>query len=350
MSEIEKKSIDMKEHEYYVVLNNNLVIDNNQKQKLHNIDPLIKQTKKPFSDHFIDIYEISSNKHDCEDFIAGQDASIQNLFEINQFRNGIKYTAFLDILGFSVYIKEHITNDFQADDFHNDLREIIDYLEFMKNETFDIVDAQFLDDMELKYSWISDTFVVTIEYTKDADGKDVIIKSLMLMQLSIIVSSIYHFIANKYKLLIRGGVSSKYSCITPNLILGEGIIESANLEKNIAIYPRVIFEHSIITEEIYKKLSLQYNNNYLNCIAKDCDGYYFVNFLAMLQYIPPMIGKIAKVPNDKIKEQTIGHKLDILNSYKRIIVNGLAADEYKIKSKYIWLDNYMKEMMKHEEY
>lgn len=350
MIDIEQKSFNMKQHEYYVVLNNNIVIDDNQKQKLYKINPLIEQTKKPFSDQFIDIYEISSNRHHCEDFIARQETDIQSLFEIQQFRNGIKYTAFLDILGFSGYIKERITNDFEADDFYNDLREIIDYLESMKNEKFNITEAQFLDEMEIKYSWISDTFVVTIEHTKDTEGQEIIIRSLMLIRLSMIVSSIYHFIANKYGLLIRGGISAKYSCITQNLILGEGVVESANLEKNIAIYPRVIFEQSIISDEIFEKISLHNSNNNLNYITRDCDSYYFVNFLAMLQYIPPMIGKVKIVSNDKRKEQEAHLKIRTLDSYKRIVDDGLKVDDYKIKAKYTWFGNYMKKMMEDEEY
>jgi hypothetical protein len=40
-------------------------------QKLFNMIQLIEQTKKPFFDQFIDIYERSSNKHNCEAFIGG---------------------------------------------------------------------------------------------------------------------------------------------------------------------------------------------------------------------------------------------------------------------------------------
>jgi len=50
-------------------------------------------------------------------------------------------------------------------------------------------------------------------------------------------------------------------------------------------------------QNIHTKLIFSGSNNNLNrdndldFISKDCDGYYFVNYLAILQYIPPMIGK-----------------------------------------------------------
>ena len=44
--------------------------------------------------------------------------------------NEIKYTAFIDVLGFSSYIENKITNDTEAQDFSKNLKKIIDYLEY----------------------------------------------------------------------------------------------------------------------------------------------------------------------------------------------------------------------------
>ena len=104
-----------------------------------------------------------------------------------------------------------------------------------------------------------------------------------------------------------------------NFILGEGVSEAARLEKNIAIYPRVIFEENIISDEMYEIISRQYDDNDLNFVSKDCDGYYFVNYLAILQELPPMIGKMFKINEDKINE--------LINN-KKIVRNNIQSSSF----------------------
>ena len=159
-----------------------------------------------------------------------------------------------------------------------------------------------------------------------------------------IISSIHHFVASEFGLIIRGGISSKYSCITDNFILGEGIVEAHKLEKDIAIYPRVILESSIINDELYEIITRHYRDNDLDFISKDCDGYYFVNYLALLQYIPPMIGKAFKKEIERLGEEKYMFKLkrDVLEKYKEIVINGLKTTNEKVRIKYNWLDNYLK--------
>ena len=50
---------------------------------------------------------------------------------------------------------------------------------------------------------------------------------------------------------------------------------------------KVIFEKNLISHEIYELISLHYRDNDLNYITKDCDGYYFVNYLARIPYGKP---------------------------------------------------------------
>jgi hypothetical protein len=151
--------------------------------------------------------------------------------------------------------------------------------------------------------------------------------------------------ASKFGFIVRGGISSKYSCITNNFILGEGVSEAARLEKNIAIYPRVIFEENIISDEMYEIISRQYDDNDLNFVSKDCDGYYFVNNLAILQELPPMIGKMFK-----INELAIQKKLDVIKAYQEIVEIGLQIQNESIKVKYRWLNIYLGRVLFNEKY
>jgi hypothetical protein len=305
----------------------------------------ITDTKLPFSEKLVDIYFISNNKRKCEIYIGKLNPDIRKYFNIEQVGTEIQYTAFLDILGFSNHIKTKITDDDLAEEFYNSFNEVIKYIQYEQACELEISNANYLKNIKIKHSWISDTFVISIEYMNetgedDEDDEDVI-KGMMIFRLSMIVASIHHFMALKFGFIVRGGVSSKYSCITDNFILGEGVTESSKLEKEKAIYPRVIFEKNIISNEFYIFISQHYRDNDLNYITKDCDGYYFVNYLAMLQYIPPMIGRTFKIDNNKIEEAAIKQKINVIEKYKKIVTDGLQIPNEELKTKYMWLNHYL---------
>jgi hypothetical protein len=279
--------------EYYVIVDKTTITNDKHKVKIDKVEVEIQDTRLPFSDNYIDLYLISYNKQECKEYIENLDKDIQQYFDIKQVGSEIQYTAFIDILGFSNYIKTNITNDNQAEELYKKFNEIVEYLQFESKDKISVENANFFKDVTLKHSWISDTFVVSIQYMNEVDKKDAnIIKGMMIFRLSMIIALIHHFVASQFELIVRGGVSSKYSCITNNFILGEGVVEAHKLENDIAIYPRVIFEQSIISGEIHEIMTRHYRDNDLDFISKDCDGYYFVNYLAILQYIPPMIGKV----------------------------------------------------------
>ncbi len=252
----------------------------------------------------------------------------------NKLKKKFKYTAFMDVLGFSNFMKTNITNDDQAENFYNKLKFVSDYLEYLKTDNYDGISADYLKDIEMQHTWISDTFVLTIEYNgTDNDHQIIYI-------LSLAISSIHHFLAKEYGLLMRGGISSKYTFINDSILLGEGISEAHNLESKIAVNPRVIFSEDLITDEILKKLSLRHDHNNLNIISKDCDGYYFVNYLGALQDMPPMIGLTYKIPKNRLAAKAKNDKIEVLKNYSNIISYGLNYTEKNIKPKYLWLKEY----------
>ena len=252
----------------------------------------------------------------------------------------IKYTAFLDVLGFAQHIEKNITNDKEAEEFYDKLKLITQYLEYLKNDTYENLDIDFLKDIIIKYTWISDTFVLTIEY--DSEKSDIMIPSMMIYILSLSITSVHHFFAKEFGLLIRGAISSKYTFIKDEILLGAGIFEAHNLESKIAINPRVIFAKDILTDGILEKLSLLDKDDSLNIISKDCDGYYFINYIGALQDIPPMIEKpTSHVSKEKLEVRAIQSKVEALSCYIQIIDDGLKIDDVSIKSKYMWLEQYV---------
>ncbi len=341
----------MNDIQYYVTVSKNATDNKKRKKELDTVEAEITDTKLPFSDEYVDIYLISDNKKECEEYIKNLNRDIQKYFHIEQVGSEIQYTAFIDILGFSNYIKTKITNNCQAEEFYDIFNEVIDYLQYEKQDEFVIESADYLKNIKIKYSWISDTFVISIEYMNEFKEEDKnIIKGMMIFRLSVMIASIHHFMASKFGLIARGAISSKYSCITNNFILGEGVVEASKLEKEVAIYPRVVFEQNIINSEIYELISRHYCDNDLNHITKDCDGYYFVNYLAMLQYLPPMIGKMFRIPDDKIKENAIKQKINAIEKYRKIVTDGFKIPNEKVKAKYIWLNNYLERVLENEKF
>ena len=341
----------MHDVQYYVIGSNDIADTNKLKEEIDKIEAEFIDTKLPFNDERVDVYLISDNKKECEEYIKNLNKEIQSYFHIKQVGSEIQYTAFLDILGFSNYIKTEITNDYEGEEFYNIFNEVIEYLVSEQQYKFSVVNADYLKYIKIKYSWISDTFVVSVEYMNEIKKVDKNrIKGMMIFRLSIIIASIHHFMASKFGFIVRGAISSKYVCIADNFILGEGIAEASKLEKEVAIYPRVVFEKHIIDNEIYELISRHYNDNDLNYITEDCDGYYFVNYLAMLQYIPPMIGKMFRIPEDKIKENAIEQKIYVIKKYQKIVQDGLRIPNKKVNAKYAWLNNYLGRVLLKKEF
>jgi len=341
----------MNDIQYHVLVNKDAIVDKNLKEKIDKSELNLEDAKLPFSEKVVDIYLISHNKNECEKYIKALDKKIQEFFYIEQVGAEIQYTAFLDILGFSNYIKTEITNDYQAEDFYDTFNQVIKYLQSEKQDIFQCESADYLKYIKIKHSWISDTFVISIEYLNEIKEEDENkIKGMMIFRLSMIIASIHHFMASKFGFTVRGGISSKYSCITDNFILGEGVAEAHKLEKEIAIYPRVIFEQNIVNDEIYEIITRLYRDNDLNFISKDCDGYYFVNYLGMLQHIPPIIGIMFRIPDEQITQNAIQQKINVIKNYQNIVTDGLKIPNEKVKAKYVWLKNYLGKVLLKDEF
>lgn len=253
-------------------------------------------------------------------------------------QNKIKYTAFLDILGFSNFIKTHITNEDQAIEFHSVIKKIVDYLEYLKTEdnSIEFIEINYFKNMQYDYCWISDTFVLSVENDIKAIEEENHAKAMMLYLLSLVISYINQYMIREYKLCIRGGITSKFTYLKDRLILGEGIVEAHALEK-IASNPRVIFAPDVITDEVFNILSL---GNY-PLISKDCDGHYFVDFLNALFHTPTMIGDVYKRDvdtNEKMEKAISDSLIKFHSSFSEMIEEGL--QDKTVYTKYMWLNEY----------
>ena len=321
----------MEDLSFYVALESkeNKISDINM-AKIKKIEVELNETQIPFTNEYIDIYLFSDNKQECITYINNLDEDIQKYFQIKQIGSNLSYTAFIDILGFSNHIN-NIDNIFEAEEFYEKFKLITNYIESEENDNSEIFQKN-----KIQYSWISDTFVIKIEYLDDTKElkKEVNIRSLLVARLSLIISSIHHYMITEFGLIVRGGISSKLSYIRNNFLIGQGIVEASKLEKDIASDPRVIFEKSIINN-----LDVESLNNY---ILKDSDDYYFINYLEMLKTMPPMIGLISKYSKISAEKMI----LKTISKYEKVIENGLHTENTKIQAKYKWLNNYYSNIFK----
>lgn len=251
----------------------------------------------------------------------------------------IKYTAFIDILGFSDLIAKKITNEEQAEKFYTEIEEgVLSFLDFCENDVYAKESENFdeFNALKFNYLWISDTFVLSVEYKDDVTKLKKHIKSMMIYTLSLYISSVAQHFIHKHQLCIRGGITSKYTYMKDKLLLGEGISEAHYLESKIASNPRVIFSTDIITEEILELLLQNHNP----IISKDCDGFYFVDFLNALKRMPMMIAKEnEKFTKKEQYEQFLKESTDAFYaSLKQMIREGLQNPQNKVK--YMWMNEY----------
>jgi len=156
-------------------------------------------------------------------------------------------------------------------------------------------------------------------------------KKIKCLDIGVGANCIYPLIGNKeYNWSFVGSDIDKTAVKSANQI-----IESNNLEKNLAVNPRVIFSQNIITNDILKNLHIDKSPT----ITKDCDGYYFVNYLNVLNHTPPICGKSIRISSYNNAKKIID--LTIKN-HKNIIIENIEKHKYSVNilAKYLWLKEY----------
>ena len=221
--------------------------------------------------------------------------------------------AYIDILGFSEFIKTTIGNGIEdesktkmIDNFFNEAQEMLS-----KKYPFD------------------DTFVNTKIVTHFSD-------SFVISYLITEESGIFHLLAEVLFLcvtalqkgfLFRGSIVHDKLYHTESKIFGPALVTASKLEKNMAIYPRIILDDEIlyIAEKYPAKWPSKKEQIRVikKLISKDFDGLNYINYIDGINYI-------------------VGEEHGILiyfNQLRTVIINlGKDIDKnISIKSKYLWL-------------
>lgn len=92
--------------------------------------------------------------------------------------------------------------------------------------------------------------------------------------------------------LVRGGITTGDFYIDDTIVWGSALVRAHELEDKIAIYPRVILDHSVVETLAGKDEAHKY-------ILRDHDGLHFLNYMAIWHFS----GQYVKKAFDQMKEE-----------------------------------------------
>ncbi len=226
-----------------------------------------------------------------------------------------KFLLYIDILGFTHYISESVTDN----DLLRRLFSAIEKPSKIESEQYILLDIGDLSQTEVEISHFSDTVVLTTE--------DSYRGLLYLLMYSI---KVYYRLI-KLNLYFRGSIVSGQIIHTKDNIIGPSLIKAYNLEQNIAKYPRVIIDESALylidneTKERQKYIKRFIRND-------DTDNQKYVHVLfayGQMKFEVNQCNELFKSINYNIEKA------------KKIVDSELSIS---IISKYIWFSNYMSDV------
>lgn len=156
------------------------------------------------------------------------------------------YVAFLDLLGFSEYVnnlvKEKDNGFFVLKTLFSELKELSEQV--IKKDS--IYPRQISE--QVKYHIMSDSIVLLIPTNMHYS----------LEYLVDFCNEIFSFMLIRYGIFTRGAVLSGLIYMNDTIVFGKALVDAAMLEKNIAIYPRIILPIDVIDEYIkYMGLTIE---------------------------------------------------------------------------------------------
>ena len=159
------------------------------------------------------------------------------------------FIAYFDILGYKEYFED---KDNDINEFLNSIINLVNDILNRTTKNTKIFNHQFISKM------FSDNFVILVKNDQNIGDYNVIrvlSHSLALLQLLFL---------EKYKIIIRGGITKGDVYVDNQLIFGEGLIRAVDRE-TYANFPRIIIDSERIDKGVCDDLCKKY---YINLIVK----------------------------------------------------------------------------------
>jgi hypothetical protein len=222
--------------------------------------------------------------------------------------------AFIDILGFSKAVEKTIQKD-GIEDFHETQK--IDNL--LNEIQWQMNGKDYLLDELRKKSKVTSHF-----------SDSIIISYLPTEKLSFfyILLDIYYLCINIVQkgFLLRGAIVVDKVYHTKEKIFGPALVKAYNMEKNEAVFPRVIIDQKIFIEA--EKYYSRFPNSddeykYLEKLTlKDFDSFNYINYFEI-----PETGVI----------HSFEERINYLNDLRKIIEEMNIKEDNSLKCKYLWV-------------
>jgi len=235
--------------------------------------------------------------------------------------------AFIDVLGF----KNHIHRSINKND--NEIKKntkkiyslLIDaqkeYNDKKSNYTYNEIKSN------IRCNHFSDSIVISCSINEDSG-----VFHIFSYILFICVSAL------RKGFLFRGAITKGKLYHEDNLIFGPALVTAAIMEKELAVFPRIIIENNVILL-LKEHLRIHLNKSELFNFNKklfniDFDGLYYINYINGINYI-------------------VGEEVEIKEYFKSlekyIIELKKTKMDLKLKSKYLWLkEKYNKALTKYK--
>ncbi|MFN8323671.1 MAG: hypothetical protein U0T74_13500 [Chitinophagales bacterium] len=204
--------------------------------------------------------------------------------------NKTHLVAFIDILGFRRLIDNHFSG--------KDTKSLPVLTQALKNaEDYAIKYNQgYLKQFDIKFSFkqFSDCVSISMPFKQKQNHT-----TLTIWGAFISVVRVYQFILLDHNIPIRGGISIGGHFENDNMIFSDGLVKAYGLEKEKAIYPRIVLDKDILflVKSILKEIPDQYPlfyKLYGQTIIKDWDGEFFLSpfgFIRDMQALEETYGK-----------------------------------------------------------
>lgn len=224
------------------------------------------------------------------------------------------YVAFIDMLGFSKRVEESI-GDWEL------------FKTLRDNLCSEVTTANHTRPDEVRSYQFSDSIVISTR--NDQQGLKEIIQSAYLICDKLLY----------YQILTRGGITKGKIYDDSKVIFGPGLIRAYRIEKDIAIYPRIVMDRCIYRE--VKKIS--YNESHFR---RDFDARYHLDILKLGPFWYGNLGDVSVGYNGApIMSET---KEGWLRMIKQFIEEQLVKqkDNTSIVNKYVWMAMYFNSFLR----
>jgi len=250
---------------------------------------------------------------------------------MNESKQTMCFVGYIDLLGYKAYFERPEAN---TEEFLTTIEKAIEsvYTAIDDNAHTDFFllrryggDSITPIECKPKIRIFSDNILLSIE----CQNND-IANALILMQLARILGDIQNRFISEHGLYLRGGLAKGMFYINEQLVFGEALLKSIELEHS-AVTPRIIIESElieyfleksiIIKEETLENTHLEVEDwlfYYLGLTYKmDEDGLYFLNYLSGLHY-------------------------EHLSTHRDMLLNNITPNMHNINviCKYLWVMKY----------